>query len=193
MSAKNQIFELLCQGVSPAQSAAALGVSESYVSQLLADPDFSLAVSEQRAKLSENDLDFDKKLQDVELLYLERIEQKAPTANLQQSIQAFKVINSARKRKDIAAPSSQSATGVVVNITLPTVAIPQFITNAKNEIVEVEGQTMISATPSKLDEILQAKTPTKEDRALERLESLQSKPVRRTLKNLSTDELSDLL
>jgi hypothetical protein len=32
--------------------------------------------------------------------------------------------------------------------------IPQFIKNANNEIIEVEGQTMVSATPKGLENIL---------------------------------------
>jgi predicted transcriptional regulator len=202
---RQHALTLLSQGVSPSQAASALGVTESQISQYLSDDDFAAALESQRAAATAEDLAYDEKLDKIEGAYLERIEQKAAFANLQQSLQAFKILNGAKRRKDSRIPQTNSGSGAVVNITIPVSIMPQYITNSQNEIVEVEGQTMVSASPRKLNEMLAqqgraVQNPTaaigvtKLQRAQETLQILAPKPQRRAVKHVpSMDELKDLL
>ena len=94
------------------------------------------------------------------MLALEKIEKNMQFATLGQALAAFRVLNGARKRTD-PVTQSESGTSITVNLTLPATALPQYVTNSRSEIIEVEGQTMISATPKTLDQILAAKATDK--------------------------------
>ena len=199
MSAKDQILELLAAGVSQVAVAEAAGVTESYVSQLLGEEDFAAALASKRAEVSAADIAFDKKLESAEETALDNIEKKLHFGNLQQSLQAFKILNGAKRRKDSHGPQQQTA-GLVVNLILPQVAIPQYVVNAQNEIVEVEGKTMVSATPKGLNEIVAKRkgeevpklpTPDNANRALEVLEVAEKVKPRQSPKNVPN--LADLL
>ncbi len=200
---RQNALQLLGQGVAPSQAAAALGVSESQISQYLSDEDFAAELAAQRASATAEDLAYDEKLDRVEEEFLGRIEQKAAFANLQQSLQAFKILNVAKRRKDSRIAPTSTGGGTIVNITIPIAVIPQYITNSKNEIVEVEGKTMVSASPKRLEEMLkqrgssalQQETPiglTKAQRAEDTLQILNPRPQRRPVKR-ALPEVSDLL
>ena len=151
---KEQIIALLSQGISAAQVAAAVGVSESYISQLRSDPEISdLITTSGTAKLEAAAL-FDSSLERAELMALEKIEKNLPFANMGQAMAAFRILNSARKRSDAFATPADQSTNITVNLTLPASAAARYVVNTSNEIVEVEGQTMITATAKSLDNLL---------------------------------------
>lgn len=202
---KDQAIALITQGLSTTQIALACGVSESYISQLRADPevvDSLSAAGPQQAELSAVDKAFDSKLELAESLALDRIERSLGFANMGQALAAFKVLNGARKRKDGAMPGTASGVTVNVTLTLPQTASARYVTNSSNEIVEVEGKTMISATAKSLDAILAARLETNKpvtlpmvtslERAAHRLDGLSvptSRPTRRIPSELSADIL----
>lgn len=195
MSSKEQIRDMLIQGVSPVQVSNALGLTESYVSQLLGNEDFSAEVQAGKVALLAEDVAYDEKIQRVEESYLDRIEEKSKFANLQQSLQAFKILNGAKKRRDAHTASQTPGVGVIVNIQLPDAIIPSYVTNSKNEIVEVQGQTMVSATPKSVEAASQARLPpaSKEQRAVEILQNLHLRPVQRITRSVKDSQLADLL
>jgi hypothetical protein len=158
---KEQIITMIAQGIPGVQIAAALGVDESYISQLKADPEIQAEVSKQAASLTAADIAFDDLLQTAEQKALERIEKNLHFASLGQAMMAFRTLNGAKKRRDASLPGAANAsTTINVNLTLPAQNIVNYITNTRNEIVEVEGKTMISATVSSLDSILAARAGT---------------------------------
>lgn len=157
---KDYAITLLAQGVGTSQVAAAIGCDDSYVSQLKADPEVQRQIAERTAQTTIQDVKFDDTLERAEMLALEKIEKNLPFATLGQAMAAFRTLNGARRRKD-GGITTENITAVTVNLTLPASSIPQYITNSRSEIVEVEGKTMISATPKTLDSILAAKAADK--------------------------------
>jgi hypothetical protein len=155
---KQAVIRYLAQGIPTEQVAAAVGCDPSYISQLKADPDVQAQVAAQSAKSSVADANFDEAVAQAEELALERIKKSLPFANLGQSLAAFRVLNSARRRKD--GPAVGTAVTVNVTLTLPASALPRYVTNASNEIVEVEGRTLVSATPRSIDALVAQKTGT---------------------------------
>lgn len=185
---KEHAITLLAQGISTSQVAAALGCDDSYISQLKADPDVQQQIAEMSAKTTLADVTFDSTLEKAEMLALEKIEKNLPFATLGQAMAAFRVLNGARRRKDGIASVGDNSTTINVNLTLPANAMPRYVTNAQSEIVEVEGKTMISATPKTIDDILaarnggsSAKLPgvTALEKAASRLGSLAPLPQQR--------------
>ena len=198
MSPKDYAISLIAQGIPTSQVAAACGVDDSYISQLKADPEVQQRVAEARAEHAVTDAKFDDTLERAEALALEKIEKNLPFANMGQALAAFRILNGARRRKDQFAQTEHNVS-VTVALTLPQAAIPRYITNTKNEIIEVEGQTMLSATPKTLDDILSARATgaalpkiTELEKAANRLDTL-SAPVMRTAKRLPPELSADML
>ena len=200
---KDQAIALLCQGLSTSQIAAACGVSDSYISQLRADPEVASKVAAMGAEITIADLQFDSRLERAESLALERIEKSIGFANLGQALAAFRILNGAKKRKESMLGGDSPAITVNVNLTLPAASVPRYVTNSANEIIEVEGKTMVSATPKSLDKILLERAEktgnlpgvTHIEKAAAKLESLRP-PLPRAprtlpaaLRNISVDVL----
>lgn len=155
---KQAAIRYLAQGIPTSQIASALGCDDSYISQLKADPDVQAQIATHSAETTVRDLNFDEHLASAEELALERVQKALPFANMGQALAAFRVLNTARRRKD--GPVGAANVTVNVNLTLPAGALPRYVTNASNEIVEVEGKTLVSATPRSLDAILAKRAGT---------------------------------
>lgn len=184
---KEHAITLLSQGVPTAQVAAAIGCDDSYISQLKADPDVQQQIAAMAAASTVADVNFDSTLERAEMLALEKIEKNLPFATLGQAMAAFRVLNGARRRKDGIPTAGDGGTTINVNLTLPANAMPRYVTNAQSEIVEVDGRTMISASPKTIDQILAARTGgtaklpqvTALEKAASRLGSLAPLPPQR--------------
>ena len=200
MTPKEHAINLLAQGIPTSQVAAAVGVSDSYISQLKADEEVQRQIAEKQAASSIADSNFDSTLERAEAMALEKIEKNLPFANMGQALAAFRILNSARRRKDELI-QKDTAVSVTVNLTLPANNIPRYITNQANEIIEVEGKTMISASAKTLDQILAARAgetqpalpqTTAVEKAAQMLGSLAPLPRRSAVKSplpLSADIL----
>jgi len=190
--------QYLAQNMQPSIVAGILGVTESAISQLLADEDFAAEVTAASQGAAAGDLAYDDRMDKAEEVFLENIEKRAQFANMQQSLQAFKLLNSARRRKDTRVHNSAQANGVTVNIMLPSSIIPDYTMNAQAEIVEVSGKTMLSATPAGVNELLAARqaakapvpvgvsaaveiSPVKATRALQHLSHMTNRPERKKI------------
>jgi hypothetical protein len=197
---KTLVIKYLAQGIPTSQIAMAAGCDESYISQLKADPEIQAQMAQHAAEVTIKDMNFDETLESAEELALSRIQKSLGFANMGQALSAFRILNTARRRKD--GPAVSGAVTVNVNLTLPASALPRYVTNANNEIVEVEGKTLVSATPRGLDSLLAQRAgaaPTAAvtalDKAAVRLGALAPLPKRapRTLPltaaNLNTDML----
>jgi hypothetical protein len=93
------------------------------------------------------DASFNARLREAESLALDKIAQRLPFANMQQTMTAFKLLNGARLRG--ASPGSESQ-AAVVTIVLPSSAAPSYVTNSRSEIVEVAGRALVAARPEEL-------------------------------------------
>lgn len=194
---KELVIKLLSQGIPTSQIAAAAGCDESYVSQLKADPEIARKVAEKTAVTTIADANFDERLDRAEETVLSRIEKSIGFANLPQALAAFRTLNTARRRKE--GPLGPPVTNINVTLTLPANAIPRYVTNSNNEIVEVEGRTLVSATPKSLEAVMAARINkplepalTHEDKAAIRLGSLTPLPTRNPRK-LPTELSIDML
>lgn len=198
MSAIDQtrVIKYLSQGISTKNIADALGCDESYISQLKADEDIQQKVAELQASYAVQDATFDETLNRAEEKALQRIESTLPFANAGQALAAFRILNSARRRKD--GPVQPDVHVTNVTLQLPATAAPRYIMNDRSEIVEVEGKTMVAANPHQLPALLEMKTgkvmaPTVSDldKAAARLQSLT--PVGRAPRRLPSVISPDMI
>lgn len=199
MTPKEHAISLLSQGIPPGQVAASCGVDPSYISQLSADPNVQAQIAAARADRAVEDVSFDSTLEKAERMALDKIEQNMRFATIGQALAAFRVLNGARRRKDAFAQPNEGLT-VNVNLTLPAMAVPQYIANDRNEIVEVDGQTLVSATAESLDQLLAKRAIAKMlpktseiEKAATLLDNLQAAKLKPVASKLPAEISPDIL
>lgn len=147
---KDRALELLGAGVSQEAVASALGVTASYVSQLMADKDFALKVAEMRFEQLHQHTVRDNKYDTIEDKLLIRMEQALPLMiKPNEILRAIQVVNAAKRRGSQAQelPVGQHAQ-VVLN--MPIKLVQKFTTNILNQVIAVEGRDLITIPPQEL-------------------------------------------
>jgi len=157
-STEELLIAYLAQNIPSSQAAAAVGISESRVSQLLNDPDFAQKLEAQKVAISSKDVSFDDNLDTVEETLLENVLKRAPFMDAKASLLGLRVVSGISRRRDRRVNPPERI-GTVVNIMLPAALTPHYVMNGQSEIVEVEGRTMIAATPDKVDALVRTANP----------------------------------
>ncbi len=149
-SIESRALKLLGEGVAAEHVAAALGVTASYISQLLSDEGFSSQVAELRyANLSKHN-ERDASLDSLEDALIEKLSKSVSfIMRPMEMVRALQVVNAA-KRRGSSAPDAILTKQQVVNITLPSVAINKFVTNVQNQVVQSGGQSLITMQSGEL-------------------------------------------
>ena len=146
---EQRALELLGSGAGPEQVAAAVGVSVSRISQLLADPEFAALVADLRFQSLSKHNSRDAAYDSIEDELLERMRNLLPLMMRPMEIlRAITVINSA-KRRGASAPTAVNSQQAIVNIVLPQVILDRYTTqaittNAQNQVVKVGDQELIT-------------------------------------------------
>lgn len=140
---KTKIKEMLGKGLTPSTVAMAVGVTEGYISQMLANTEFATEVANMRMvelqKHNARDATYDsledqllEKLQDV-LVYMTKPGEV---------LKALQIINGAKRRGTDTLTSQGSITNsTVINLIMPKHTVASFSTNAIGQVVEAEHET----------------------------------------------------
>lgn len=149
-SVEERAAHLLGLGIGPEQVAAALGVTASRISQLLAEKTFADRVSVLRYKSmqkhNKRDSDYDR----LEDSLISKLERSLPLlVRPDQILAAVKVINGAKRR---GASSSVSAIqqNTTVTLVMPTKITQQFVTNINNQVIKAGDQNLQTMQSSEL-------------------------------------------
>lgn len=143
---QQQIKELLGSGLTPEIVASAVGCDQSYISQLLSDENFAGEVAALRTVALANTTKRDGAINTAEDKLLDKLHEVIDSGAIYKPtdvLRAFQVVNNAHRRGQ----PVHAAGGVVNNIiqlVLPTHVIRKFTTSRANEVIEVEGQTMVT-------------------------------------------------
>ena len=144
---ERRALEFLGSGASPEQVAAAVGVSTSRISQLLADESFAAAVADLRFDSLAKHTTRDAKADSLEDQLLEKLENLLPMMfRPMEVVKAYATLNAA-KRRGASAPTSISPTQTFVTITLPQIIVDRFTavtTNVNNQVVKAGNQDLIT-------------------------------------------------
>lgn len=145
MASKDQLKSLLGNGVPAAQAAKAVGCSAAYVAELMAEAGFSEEVATMRVGKLHAATERDAKYDAIEDKLLGNLETMAPLM-LQPAmlLKAITVVNGAKRRgvTDAETVAAQKATVVVLH--LPEVLRHRYKLNPNNEIIEVDGRTLLT-------------------------------------------------
>ena len=135
---EERALKLLGSGVNAESVAAALGVSPSRISQLLADEDFSLKVAQLRYEALQSHNERDSKYDKLEDSLLVRLEK-----SLAFMIKPIAIINNA-KRRGQSAPSQVVNQQNIVSLILPTIIAEKFTVNINNQVVKAGDQNLLT-------------------------------------------------
>ena len=164
---KDRIVEMLAAGVKPTNIAAAVGVTDSYVSQVAEEcKDHILAA---RAKRTEQHIEHDLTLDTVEDRALAKLGRVLDTVTDPMKLAGvFKVLNGAKRRHESLANHQTSAP--VVEISLPAMAKVAIKMSSQNQVIEVEGRSMLTMQAMNVEKLLDKRKEEKQ-KALELLTS----------------------
>lgn len=156
-----RILEMLGNGLSPTVVSSALGVSESYISQLLSEESFAHQVTTLRYTNLQAATVRDRSYDAIEDALITKMTDLLPMMyKPMEVLRAITVINAA-KRRGADAPENTVINQTIVQLTLPTAITSRFVTNSNNQVIEAGEQELITiAAPSltsKLDALKAAK------------------------------------
>lgn len=155
-STEKRALELLgTGGVSQEQVAAALGVTASYISQLMSQEEFAEAVTSARFIALQSHSERDSRYDKVEDALLEKLETTLPLMHKPLEIaRTLQIINGA-KRRGAGSPDAGVQKQTVITLVLPTQIIDRFSskTNLSNQVLEVNGQQLLTIQSSTLLDI----------------------------------------
>jgi len=160
------VRQLLGSGVSVEAAAAALGVSPSAISQLMANKAFAESVTELRYQRMQSHNERDAKYDRIEDRLLDKLEKQASfIMKPGEILAALKIVNSA-KRRGHSAPEQIANSATVVNLTLPTKIVQKFTTNNYNQVVQVGDQSLHTIQSSNLLKQVEKKKESELEKAV---------------------------
>jgi len=143
-------LELLGSGVPQEAVASALGVTPSYISQLLSNPDFAASVTKLKYDALSKHTARDDTYDTIEDKLLTKLDKALPLMFRPTDIVgALKMINGARRR-GTDSKESIIAQQNIVEITMPTQIIQNFTTNVNNQVIKAGDQDLITIQSSQL-------------------------------------------
>jgi len=168
----DKIKELLAAGLPNSTVASAVGCSESYISQLMANEEFREdVINRKTAALTANtkrDLSIDS-IEDKVIAKLEELVDGNHIYKPQEVLRTFQVLNAA-KRRGISANEHLHAQQTVVQLQIPPEFLRRFTgftIDGKGEVIESDGQTLVSMPASTLlKQLSGASTDSEEQRAI---------------------------
>lgn len=142
-STREKLLELLGDNVDPKAAAAALGISESMVSQYISDENFAAEVSARRYKTLVGHNSRDRKADELEDKLLDRIERSLNMVFDPMKLAAlYRTVNGATRR-GASAPAQLQESKPAVPLILPTFVFQKFTTqvNLNNQVIAVSDES----------------------------------------------------
>ena len=155
---QEKLMNLLSQGFPASVVAQATGCDESYVSQMLAVDWFANLVQEKKFLALQKHTNLDNMYDSLEEKLLQKLDKASAMLIKPQDItRTLQMVNTA-KRKGMQSGGPATITQTYVSLTLPTAILSRFISNAQNQIVEVQDgtgnqNTLVTATTGTLERL----------------------------------------
>jgi predicted transcriptional regulator len=146
---RDEALQLLSQNYSPAQVASKLGVTESYISQFMAETEFASKVAQAKLQTLQSYTNRDQAYDEIEDLLLAKLRKSITTVYKHHDIlKALYMVNKAERRgasshEIVKAFNTDSA--AVVALDLPAIVKTKYKVNSNNEVIEVESRPLITA------------------------------------------------
>ena len=155
---QGKILEMLGNGLSPEVASSALGVSPSYISQLVSTEEFARQVAERRFTNLQASTARDRRYDSLEDKLADKLEDLLPMMfKPMEIIRALATINSL-KRRGASAPENTVINQTIVQLTLPAALTSRFVTDSANQVVAAGDQDLITIKSTQLSAKLASST-----------------------------------
>lgn len=149
-STEDRALTLLGSGIPASNVAAALGVEESRISQLLSNKEFAAKVTELRYNNLQKHNLRDDKYDAIEDKLLHKLEKSmAFMIKPGEILKAIQIVNGA-KRRGQSAPDHITNQQNIVNLVLPTVITQKFAVNINNQVTKAGDQELLTLSSGNL-------------------------------------------
>jgi len=146
-SIRDKAISMLGQGVAQHLVAEAVGVTPSYISQLVKEPGVISEIGAIRAEFVQEDLQHDRLINKLEMEALKRIEKTLPYVKAEAAAKIFSTLNSSKRHAILSENDNHVTTAVT--IVIPTAAEHFIKKNNENQVIEIDGKT-IAPLPSRV-------------------------------------------
>lgn len=153
---KDKILELLGAGLTQVQVSHAVGVDESYISQLMSDEDFVAAVQELRSKKAGDLVEHDGRIDTLEQAALTRISEAIPFMKPMDALKTFHTLNNAKRKTGLNHGVQQTPSQIAV-LQLPENATVIFQLSTDNQVVSVAGRSVATLPSANVTSMLRKK------------------------------------
>jgi predicted transcriptional regulator len=146
-SLESRALKLLGQGLQPSVVSNALGVTQSAISQLLSNPEFSERVKELRVATLTRQSSIDENYDKMEHALQKKLYEQIPLLfKPREILHAIQIVNAAKRRgaQSTDAPIDASK---VVQLIMPTAIQQTFVTNINQQVIQA-GQQDLTTLPS---------------------------------------------
>jgi len=162
MANLDQIKKLLGGGLSAGIVAEAVGVTPSYISQLLENPQFKEEVEVIRAKDLVNNKRIDEKYDEIEDKLLDQLEKVIPLIHKPSEIvRTIQVINGAKRKSVTVGDGEALMAGTIVNLNLPKIIYKKYTINMAGGMVQVDDRPLTPMPSSALLQSLESRKKKK--------------------------------
>jgi hypothetical protein len=186
-----RILKLLGSGLLPVEVARAVGVDESYISQLQKEESFAQQVNELIVKTFAEQSEIDNNYIEIEKILSKRLRDNASIMFNQDTIlRTLKFANEAKKKiaPALVTPGNGSnGSGTTINgpvtLILPAAVVKEFILNPNNEIIGIGNEELTTLPSANINKLVR-----------ETKENLKNLPSVKIIKNgpRQVDPYSDL-
>lgn len=149
---KEQIKQLLGSGLTPEVVSSAVGCTPSYITQLMAEEDFSSSVIALRSKRLTAQNDRDSSIDSLEDKLIKKTHAMIDDGSIYKPLDIARLMVATNKmtRRGVPAHESVVVQNRVVNLQMPTQVIQHFTLNSMSEVVEVGEQTLVTMPTAQL-------------------------------------------
>lgn len=150
---QEKIQEMLGAGLTQSQVAHAVGVDESYISQLMTDEEFVRTVQELRSEKASAFIEHDGRIDTMEQAALARISESIPFMKPMDALKTFQTLNSAKRKTGLNHGVQQVPSQIAI-LNLPENASVVFQLSTDNQVVSVEGRSVATLPSSNVTAML---------------------------------------
>ena len=173
---EERALKLLASGVTAANAAVALGISDSRISQLVSDESFASKLVALKFDSLQKHNARDEEYDGIEDVLIEQLKLAIPMMMQPEKIaRVLSMINSA-KRRGASSPDAVLQKQQVVRLTIPIQILNRFSTNSAQQIISVNDEDMITVQSGRMNTLLE-----------ENQNELKSRRDSQTVENLSFD------
>ena len=152
---KDKIIEMLGRGIPAVQVASAVGCDDSYISQIVADPDNAAKIQELKAVHFSKYVEQDASLDEAEAAALDKVKFLVPfITRPAEAVRVYAVLNGARRRTGENA-NAAAPVMATVSLDLPEAARVKFTLTADKQVIEIAGRSMTTMPAKSMAAILE--------------------------------------